>query len=152
MANTLNPVEQIKISCALVHDQATQVRIDKTKLAEFADLLAKDCKYSEWDADGWHYNDDAAQFGPRTCQYIFVLDCLNFCFWPCPDLEYEQLACALTKVLRTDPAAFDATRLQTVTTVDVARWFTGYDVPLLEERVDRLRELGFGLAASKNRC
>lgn len=32
----------------------------------------------EWDFEGIHYFDN----GPRTVQYLFVLDALNFCFWP----------------------------------------------------------------------
>lgn len=32
----------------------------------------------EWDFEGIHYFDN----GPLTVQYLFVLDALNFCFWP----------------------------------------------------------------------
>ena len=32
----------------------------------------------EWDFEGIHYFDE----GPLTVQYLFVLDALNFCFWP----------------------------------------------------------------------
>lgn len=32
----------------------------------------------EWDFEGIHYFDE----GPLTVQYLFVLDTLNFCFWP----------------------------------------------------------------------
>lgn len=32
----------------------------------------------EWDYEGIHYFDN----GPLTVQYLFVLDALNFCFWP----------------------------------------------------------------------
>lgn len=32
----------------------------------------------EWDFEGIHYFDK----GPLTVQYLFVLDALNFCFWP----------------------------------------------------------------------
>lgn len=31
-----------------------------------------------WDFEGIHYFDS----GPLTVQYLFVLDTLNFCFWP----------------------------------------------------------------------
>lgn len=44
-----------------------------------------------WDAEGWHYNADAAADGPLTAQYVLVLDALNWCFWPA-----EQGACAYT--------------------------------------------------------
>jgi hypothetical protein len=32
----------------------------------------------EWDFEGIHYFDN----GPLTVQYLFVLDAMNFCFWP----------------------------------------------------------------------
>lgn len=32
----------------------------------------------EWDFEGIHFFDN----GPLTVQYLFVLDALNFCFWP----------------------------------------------------------------------
>lgn len=32
----------------------------------------------EWNFEGIHYFDN----GPLTVQYLFVLDALNFCFWP----------------------------------------------------------------------
>jgi hypothetical protein len=27
-----------------------------------------------------------------TVQYLMVVDALNFCFWPDPELEYQQLS------------------------------------------------------------
>jgi hypothetical protein len=44
----------------------------------------------KWDADGWHYLDDAQAAGPLTCQYIIVLDALNFCFWPTPGRSLDR--------------------------------------------------------------
>lgn len=35
-----------------------------------------------WDSGDFHYFADVATDGPLTCQYVFVLDALNFCFWP----------------------------------------------------------------------
>jgi hypothetical protein len=35
-----------------------------------------------WDSGDFHYFEDVEQDGPLTCQYVFVLDALNFCFWP----------------------------------------------------------------------
>ena len=35
-----------------------------------------------WDSGDFHYFGDVAQDGPLTCQYVFVMDALNFCFWP----------------------------------------------------------------------
>ncbi|RHY66321.1 hypothetical protein DYB38_007839 [Aphanomyces astaci] len=38
-----------------------------------------------WDFGDVHYFADAKDGGPLTCQYVFVLDALNFCFWPTPE-------------------------------------------------------------------
>lgn len=46
----------------------------------------------EWDEFEWHYTGDAGNRGVLTCQYIFVLDALNFCFWPTPGFEVMQPA------------------------------------------------------------
>jgi hypothetical protein len=73
----------------------------------------------EWDSSGWHYNADAATDGPLTAQYIFVLDALNFCFWPCPGLEYEHLAIGLKNALLNDPTAFNAEKLAILTEVAI---------------------------------
>jgi hypothetical protein len=63
----------------------------------------------EWDECDWHYNDNG---GPLTCQYIFVMDALNFCFWPTDNnFEYDTLAVSLKNVLETDNEAFRADRL-----------------------------------------
>ena len=36
----------------------------------------------KWDASEWHYTADATTGATLTIQYIFVLDAMNFCFWP----------------------------------------------------------------------
>lgn len=44
------------------------------KVVETIDSIPK----VNWDFEGIHYFDN----GPLTVQYLFVLDALNFCFWP----------------------------------------------------------------------
>jgi hypothetical protein len=81
---------------------------------DFSGLLSR----IEVDSDEWHYSLDAKSFGPLTAQYTLVLDSLNFCFWPCPGLEYEHLAKGLKAMLMNDPHAFDADRLKVVDEVN----------------------------------
>jgi hypothetical protein len=66
---------------------------------------------------GWHYNEDAVSYGPWTCQYIFVLDSLNFCFWEISGLEYDTLAIALRDAILSDSSCFSAERLSRITSV-----------------------------------
>jgi len=106
----------------------------------------------------------------RLCQYVFVLDALNFCFWPLSGYEYEHLAGSLKAALDRDPTAFDAANLAAVTPATLARWLqppaefpliatplcanpdaqrcadTGaVPIPLLAARTRLLRELGAAL-------
>jgi hypothetical protein len=95
-----------------------------------------------WDEDGWHYVEDAKEAGPLTCQNLFVVDALNFCFWPSPGLEYDSLAIGLRKVLEEDSTAFDASRLIEMDEETLQRWIPDYPLPNIEERVKKVRELG----------
>jgi Potential Queuosine, Q, salvage protein family len=115
-----NPCLQVKESCYLVSRDANFVHIDVQAVNDAAEsiiLQNSGKKFQaevEWDSGGWHYTDG----GPRTCQYVFVMDALNFCFWPMPGLEYDILAKSLKDVLETDTAAFDADRLAVISEVN----------------------------------
>mmetsp|Transcript_28430 Transcript_28430/g.28741 ORF Transcript_28430/g.28741 Transcript_28430/m.28741 type:complete len:335 (+) Transcript_28430:47-1051(+) len=145
----LNPVYQVKRSCEMVASTGNLVSIDDESVRNLANEFSKlDISVIRdgvaWDACGWHYTKDKDS-GYRTCQYIFVLDALNFCFWPTEGMEYVYLASSLTKILEQDETAFDATRLMSITEMELQGWLSEYTVPLLTERVLRLRELGTAL-------
>lgn len=105
MSNDIvSPLVNVKRSCEYVCSTAAHVSILDHGLEKVAaDMSISDFELLRegvsWDADGWHYSKDANELGPITCQYIFVMDSLNFCFWPCPGLEYEQLAVNLRNVV-----------------------------------------------------
>ena len=113
--------------------------------ATAAGIGAKDGAAStsvDWDAAGWHYCGDASAGGPLTCQYVFVLDSLNWCFWPsATSMEYDALAVGLRKAVEADPSVFSAERLQGATAADVRGWLAPHDVPEAEERAEMLREV-----------
>ena len=48
--------------------------------------------YKAYDTYDSHYQ------GPNTIDYIFILDCLNFCFWPAT-WEYDDLSNSLKSVI-----------------------------------------------------
>ena len=158
-------MQQVRDSCARVVAGATHVSIDEAAIELYAaSIQATDGKVLmegvEWDACGWHYDADAAAGGPMTCQYVFLMDALNFCFWPTAGLEYDTLALSLKHALEADSHAFDASNLANMTTEKLASWFpTALPLPEIEERVLRVRELGCalesefqGLAANMLRC
>jgi Potential Queuosine, Q, salvage protein family len=51
---------------------------DIAEIEKVVDSFKGNIPRVEWDFEKIHYLD----YGPRTVQYIFVLDTLNFCFWP----------------------------------------------------------------------
>ena len=116
----LNPCQQIRESCYRVSNEASFVRINQQAIEKFSQSIVEErlsTSYCQkevlWDSDGWHYTDG----GHRTCQYVFVMDALNFCFWPSPGLEYDTLAKSLKSVLVTDENAFAAENLAVITEV-----------------------------------
>ena len=143
----LNPIEQTKRTCQDVVSGAKSVFIDVDAIEKVAEELAQTdidnfVNGVRWDENDWHYCEDAKIGGPKTCQYIFVLDCLNFCFWQTKDLEYDYLATALKKVYMNCEKNFDAKNLAEMTEDTLQSWFPDFKLPLLSERVNRLRELG----------
>ena len=140
----------VRESTARVVQQASHVSIDDSAVEQLAQELLDDPasrEQQEWDADV-HYCADAVADDPAggtiTAQYLLLLDSLNFCFWPTPGLEYEHLAQALKAVVEADTAAISDEALceMDVTTLD--GWFkpTGYELPQVEERARKVRELG----------
>eukprot|EP00727_Mastigamoeba_balamuthi_P012089 m51a1_g7502 hypothetical protein (369) ;mRNA; f:276477-278627 len=74
--------------------------------------------------------------------YVFVLDALNFCFWPAGDaLEYGHLARGLAELLERDGDALAPAALAAATEQTVASWSTPA-LPDLPERARLVRELG----------
>lgn len=145
----VNPLQQVLRSCQKVYDSSTHIKVNMEEIDKIALSISQNSeenrKVVEWDTHNWHYSSDAFARGNLTCQYVFVMDSLNFCFWPTPGLEYDILASSLKLVLENDASAFNADNLCGMTADVLQSWFPGFDIPLLEERVDRLRELGQAL-------
>lgn len=119
-------IASIRQSCSFVVENASSVRINDSAIESLMASTSGDFathlqmlieKKNEWDATGWHYNEDILSGGELTAQYILIVDALNFCFWPCPGLEYEHLAMGLKEALLKDKTAFDAANLMVVTEV-----------------------------------
>jgi len=53
------------------------------------------------------------------------------------------------QVLEADISAFDASKLAVMTAETLQSWFAEFTLPLLDERVMRLRELGAALLEGK---
>lgn len=148
MNDTSRVTDNIRQSCQYVMQNASHVSINEEEIKDFAKTLTTTRLDSvAWDSSGWHYCADASLLGPLTCQYVFVLDSLNFCFWPQDGLEYEHLAVFLKNALDKDPTAFDASKMAHITEAEMLEWFQGKSFPNMIERVRVIRELGQVLVA-----
>ena len=102
--SSIDPVVQVRRSCEKVSSNSIDVTIDDIFVETLAEKIIAENGLERlkneisWDEFGWHYCEDAPIDGDLTCQYIFVLDSLNFCFWPNASVEYEDLAKALKMV------------------------------------------------------
>ncbi|KAJ0399011.1 hypothetical protein P43SY_008331 [Pythium insidiosum] len=144
----MDPTALVRDSTARVVAQATHVHIDDAGVDRLADKLSAKLQapdspgYVTWDSGDFHYFADVDADGPLTCQYVFVMDALNFCFWPTESMEYEHLARGLKNALLKDPHALDADKLINVSTETVTSWFHPFVPPQLLERQRKVREVG----------
>jgi Potential Queuosine, Q, salvage protein family len=77
-----DPLAAVKASTARVLAGAREVSLDKAAIARYAHGMSADdlrdiAAPAAFDAE-LHYVDGTW----RTVQYLLVVDCLNFCFWP----------------------------------------------------------------------
>lgn len=141
-------VSRVRSTTARVLAESTHVTIDPAAVAALASSLHSSLlKPILWDEGGMHYFADAFAGGPLTAQYIFVLDALNWCFWPTPELEYDHLARSLKAAIEADAEAFSADRLACISAATASAFFLPLELPEAEERAAKLRELGAALRA-----
>lgn len=150
-------------SCRDVVKSAAHVRIDDAVISRVATELATGNKSPEWDAD-LHYRATGEDGDERTAMWLMALDALNFCFWGQGDDPqqrwrvrwkghlvdgYVALVAALTKAIDAGYPLHDAEWLTQVSESDVAAILAPdngrTEIPLFNDRVRNLRELGQGL-------
>ncbi|MGH2532893.1 MAG: queuosine 5'-phosphate N-glycosylase/hydrolase [Thermomicrobiales bacterium] len=141
--------------------QATHVRIVHDRIpAVAAQIAAELTEPPGWD-DSLHFRDGTW----RTAGWVFVLDALNFCFWSTDaDPEhrwrvadhgqiydgYWALVAALARAVEDGRPLWDPAYLAAISADEVAEILRPATpdtpaIPLFDERVANLRELGRGL-------
>jgi hypothetical protein len=150
-------------STASVMRSATDVAIDMASVETTASRLLARKAQPEWD-ESLHYRATGPDGDERTAMWLLALDALNFCFWgqgSDPSVRwrvewrgelvdgYVALVAALTKAARSGFPLHDIHVLANVATEVVAAVLAPAEghpvIPLLDERVRNLRELGRGL-------
>ncbi|XP_073266640.1 uncharacterized protein [Populus alba] len=84
-------MDQVKATAAFVANRSSHVVVDSAGLEKVVENIQDKIPKIEWDFEGIHYFDS----GPLTVQYLFVLDTLNFCFWPDKNLNYDDFGFGL---------------------------------------------------------
>lgn len=132
-----------------VVNQARFVAFDPDSAWRFVEQLTEtDLTVPPWDRT-YHFHDGSA----RTVQYLFLLDCLNFCFWGEPrwGIErerawltgYEALAASLKDAVERGAPILDAAWMSRAQPSDLADLFKSRtEMPLLAERAAIVREAG----------
>ncbi|CAN1191272.1 Queuosine salvage protein [Linum perenne] len=138
-------MDEVRASAAWVAARSSHVTVNPEAIEKVVDNIHDKIPKIEWDFEGIHYFDG----GPLTVQYLFVLDTLNFCFWPDEELNYDDLASGLKAALEHDKSVFDADRLQKYTGPELRKLLNWpRPLPLEDERVRLLHEVGFELERS----
>ncbi|KAI8019761.1 Queuosine salvage protein [Camellia lanceoleosa] len=135
-------MDEVRATTAWVASRSSHVSVDSSGIERVVDTIKDSIPKVDWDFEGIHYFDN----GPLTVQYLFVLDALNFCFWPDKDLSYDHLASGLKAALQNDKSVFDADRLQKYTGPELRKLLKWpRPLPLEDERVRLLHEVGLEL-------
>ncbi|TAK25954.1 MAG: hypothetical protein EPO26_00990 [Chloroflexota bacterium] len=124
------------------------VHVDETAIDSAAPGLARRVVVPEWDRS--RHRIDATE---QTCNWLLVLDAVNFSFWGDPrwqvDVEgqtldgYYALVAALSRATDEGIPIHDAAYLARLTIDDARRIFRGHnEIPMIDRRVENLNEVG----------
>lgn len=136
----------------IVANKSVHVWIDEKAVAELCKTWVEEgVGVTPWDR--FHHFEGAPE---DTIAYLFVLDALNFCFWPPPgkprwEIEYESrrfsgyyaLSVSLKRAIDSGVPITKTDFLANITLEKLKRILRGKgELQLLNERVEILRELG----------
>lgn len=148
LANRSDPLDVLKTT-AYVVENARSVKINLDAVERAAEMLAgEQIQPPAWNYE-YHYFDGT----PRSVNYIFLLDALNFCFWGRPRLKVEYkgkvldgywaLAAALKRAAEKSPHVLEGDFLAQISPAELAQILHGTgEIPLFVQRWRNVRELG----------
>lgn len=93
------PSEKVRSTCRFVAEQAKHVGIEQEQLEVFAKEV-HGYKYIPFTEYECHLTKATPE---SVVDYLFILDSLNFCFWPQKDYEYDNLASSIKALIQKDP-------------------------------------------------
>jgi len=125
-----------------VSEKSKLVKINNEALSKLVSELKDQpnkLEYTDWADCDFHYFD--ANEPESVVDYIFVIDALNFCFWP-HTWEYCDLGTSLKNILLKDKKAFKPANLIQLSFENFKKdFFAGIDFPLIQERFRIIKEV-----------
>lgn len=133
--------ELVKETCETVSKLAEDVKINEKALDDLCEEISKDPVYVDFFGCPGHI--EKSEDDEKIAAFIFIIDALNFCFWPAENnWEYADLSQAVKDALK-DPDFSDPQKLSQMTMEKFKEVvFKGEDFPLIEERLRAIQELG----------
>ena len=149
-----NYCEEVRRSAALVASNCEHVKLNEPEIKKLVTELQTKLEktgivFDKW-AD-WHLSDIAKYSLDQVTAYVFVVDAMNFCFWPDNaegDFEYSNMTRNLEKLLDAEPLFFCLERLSGVKAEELqVKVFDGRDFALMDERARLIRQIASYLQA-----
>lgn len=129
----------VRETCAFVVQQAQHVKIDGDAIEAICASINLKPQYVDY-FDGHHL--DRASDAETIAAYVFVIDALNFCFWP-STWEYCDLSKAVNDAFTKDPQFKTPKKMAEIGLEEFRDLlFGGVDFPLLHERHRAVNEVG----------
>ena len=138
----LNPCNYVRTSCFKAMKNSNYVSINQKAITslvnEILTLNQPGITFPKWSES--HFPVNSVSF-ETLLRYVFIIDTLNFCFWPNPPFEYSDLAQNLHETLLHNPSFFEISSLTQVTSAELKQNIFKVEFCLLEERARMLREV-----------
>ncbi len=136
----MNKCFLVRDSCNLITKSSKYIKLNEKNLSKLVSEIPESIPYSSFESFDCHLEPSKHPLS-LIIDYIFVLDSLNFCFWP-SDWEYDNLASSLKKLALKDKNCFKPKNMRTWTLEFVKEnIFEKKDFPLLDERLRILKEI-----------
>jgi len=93
--------------------------LNQDQIKEYVKRTSNEVKERGFFEEKWEsYHLDPKKFSfEQVVAYVFVVDTLNFCFWPLEQehlIQYEDMTKALAQILEQDPEFFTPLRLSQI--------------------------------------
>ena len=136
----MNKCSLVRSSSSFIASQSNYIKLNEENLTKLASQIPSSIPYIPFESFDCHLEPSKHPLS-LIIDYIFVLDSLNFCFWP-SDWEYDNLARSLKKLALNDPNCFKPKNMKDWTLEYVReKIFDDKDFPLIDERLRILKEV-----------